>query len=45
MWLGVNTCSPCFQCKDRQQGCHGMCEKYAAYTEKRKTLYTDTLQK
>lgn len=45
MWIGVNTNCPCFKCPDRSQGCHGTCEKYAAYTEERKTLYTDTLQK
>ena len=25
---------PCFQCKDRHMGCHGKCEKYAAFVKK-----------
>lgn len=27
--------SPCYNCPDRQVGCHGKCERYLAYAEKR----------
>lgn len=26
--------TPCYHCKDRHQGCHSECEKYAEYRRK-----------
>lgn len=28
--------APCYQCKDRRLGCHGECERYAEFDERRK---------
>ena len=30
--------SPCKDCSDRQLGCHGKCEKYAAFKDVRKEI-------
>ena len=29
---------PCKDCPDRDEGCHGKCERYKAYADWRKTL-------
>lgn len=30
--------SPCYKCADRSQGCHGSCERYAAFDRERKKV-------
>ena len=30
---------PCFNCPDRHIGCHGKCERYAAWKEERNMIY------
>ena len=29
---------PCYQCPDRESGCHGKCERYAKFQEENETI-------
>lgn len=33
--------TPCHNCTDRHEGCHGDCEKYKAYKERMNKLHQD----
>ena len=34
----VKPLAPCMDCSDRHIGCHGICDRYKAYTEARDEL-------
>ena len=34
----VKPLAPCMYCSDRHIGCHGMCDRYKAYTEAHEEL-------
>lgn len=33
--------SPCYKCEDRHEGCHGSCEAYIEWTNKRAELLAE----
>ena len=35
---------PCYQCEERQLGCHGKCERYGEFHAKRRKLSEDRLE-
>lgn len=31
--------APCYNCPERKEGCHGKCDKYAAYKKEKEAEY------
>lgn len=40
----TNTKTPCYKCTEREIGCHGNCEKYAAFSDERKKHSAEHLE-